>query len=332
MIDLKKGLAALLVTQGDYKFYVVAMPSEDLRDTCFTITRDEDEKLGFQRRVDEERVEQIAKYIDEDEGSIPTAIILSAQEEANLTYNSKSKTIGFTRDSNAFLIIDGQHRVFGYGRAKKSIRVPVVIYEGLSRVDEAKLFVDINSNQKEVPEDLILDVKRLLQRETDEEKRCSDIFELFYKGEDSVLKGHLARAEKQNGKIARRVFNKAISDLINGTLVAMSEIDCYKIINNYLRAIQQVFVEMDTSLEGQVCKPVIFHGLMFISQHVVERTVDRTDGSLTIEAFYATSQVLRDNISPAVINRSGTSYKKFAERVLNGLSTRSIRPGLVTVD
>lgn len=104
--------------------------------------------------------EEIAQYIDSGTGSIPTAIILAAQEEANLEYSSKNKTISFNKEKNSFLIIDGQHRVWGFIKASTSIRVPVVIYEELTRVEEAQLFVDINSNQKEVPRGLILDVKK----------------------------------------------------------------------------------------------------------------------------------------------------------------------------
>lgn len=102
-MDNKYSLAAILVIQGKYKFYVVAMPSEILRDTCFTITREDDPIEGFQRRLDEKRAEEISRYIDSGLGSIPTAIILSAQDEADLRYNSKTKTISFSGEKNHFL-------------------------------------------------------------------------------------------------------------------------------------------------------------------------------------------------------------------------------------
>ena len=73
-----------LISQGSTKFYSLTMPSETLAETCFVSTRDADPKEGFQRILDKNRAQEIADYIDSGKGSIPTAIILSAQEDAEL--------------------------------------------------------------------------------------------------------------------------------------------------------------------------------------------------------------------------------------------------------
>ena len=211
----RESVASILVTQGNYKFHIVSMRSEILKDTCFTITREDDPELGFQRRLDEKRADEIAAYIDSDSGSIPTAIVLSAQPEAELERNIPNKTLSFKKNKKAFLILDGQHRVWGFIKAKKNTRVPVVIYEGLSRVQEAQLFIDINMNQKEVPKELLLDVKRLLEVESEEEKLCNSIFDNFYRRDDSVLKEHINIGETQKGNLSRVIFNRAISNLLN---------------------------------------------------------------------------------------------------------------------
>ncbi len=325
----RNSLAAILVTQGEYKFYIVAMPSELLRDTCFTITREEDPIEGFQRRLDEQRAEEIAKYIDQEKGSIPTAIILSAQENAELKYNSRSKTISFIPEKKSFLIIDGQHRIWGFIKAKESIRVPVVIYEGLSRTAEASLFVDINSTQKEVPEELILDVKRLLQKETEDEKKYSAIFELFYTQPDSILKGHLVRAERVSGKISRKMFNNSISTLLDKMLAELDANDCYNVINNFLKAFQQVLSSIDRKLDNFICRPVFFQGAMGVSSYVVEKTYTKYE-KLTYEAFYDVLKVLKYNMSKGYLLKPGNSYKKFSERALDALTKITIRPGTIT--
>jgi len=327
--DDKNSLAAILATQGDYKFYIVAMPSDLLRDTCFTITREEDPIEGFQRRLDEKRAQEIATYIDNDMGSIPTAIILSAQDNADLTYSSKSKTISFSNEKKSFLIIDGQHRVWGFIKAKNSIRVPVVIYEDLSRVEEAQLFVDINSTQREVPEELLLDVKRLLQKETEDEKRCSEIFEKFYVKPDSALKGHLVRAERLPGKISRKVFNNSISNLLDKMLTELPTDDSFNIINNYLQSSQKVFSEIDKNLENCITKPVVFQAIMGISAYVVEKTYYKYS-KLTIESFYDVLKVLKTNLPKAYLLKSGNSYKKLSERLLDALTKVTIKPGTIT--
>ena len=95
-----------LVTQGKHRFYTLTMPSEVLANTCFVTTRDEDPKKGFQRVLDGKRAQEIANYIDLGFGTIPTSIVLSAQPSAELKVVGKGKTLEFTDDPKAFLILD----------------------------------------------------------------------------------------------------------------------------------------------------------------------------------------------------------------------------------
>ncbi|MEW6182278.1 MAG: DGQHR domain-containing protein [Bacillota bacterium] len=328
MTGEKIRLSAILVLQGKFRFYVVSMPSDVLRDTCFTITREDDPIEGFQRRLDPNRANDIANYIDKGVGSIPTAIIVSAQEQTDLKYNSKTKTISFKNQKKAFIIIDGQHRVWGFTLAKNSIRVPVVIYEGLTRVEEAQLFIDINVNQKQVPDSLLLDVKRLLQRETDEEKRYSELFDMFYADPNSVLRGHLVRGENRPGKLSRIMFNKAIADLLRSELLKVPNKKCFDIINNYLKAVQQIIHEIEPKARG-ITKAVTFQGMMAVSRYVIEKTVNKHE-KLTQDAFYDILKELKNNISKEVILRPGNSYRKFSDKVLEALSRLYIEPTIIT--
>src|SRR5713226_8065804 len=107
-----------LVTQGNHRFYTLTMPSDVLARTCFVTTRDKDPKKGFQRVLDRDRAQQIAEYIDNGFGTIPSSIVLSAQPEAGLKVIGRGKTIEFLDTQKAFLILDGQHRVYGFSLAK----------------------------------------------------------------------------------------------------------------------------------------------------------------------------------------------------------------------
>ncbi|MBK8172734.1 MAG: DGQHR domain-containing protein [Sandaracinaceae bacterium] len=122
-----------LVTQGNHKFYTLSMPSEVLAQCSTVDTREDDPIRGFQRRLDEKRADEIAEYIDEGLGTIPSSIVLSAQAGAELTYKRERRSITFRVTPSSFLILDGQHRVFGFSKAKKTLRVPVVIYNNLTR-------------------------------------------------------------------------------------------------------------------------------------------------------------------------------------------------------
>ena len=168
-----------LVTQGNHKFYSLTLPSDLLAETCYVVNRAEDPKEGFQRELDEKRAMEIANYIDSGLGTMPSSIVLSAQDNADLVYNSKNKSISFYKIPKTFLILDGQHRVFGFMYAKTKLRIPVVIYASLSKRDETRLFIDINSKQKGVPPELLLDIKKLAEYENDQEEFLREIFDMF---------------------------------------------------------------------------------------------------------------------------------------------------------
>jgi DGQHR domain-containing protein len=109
---------ASLVRQGKYRFFTLTMPSNILAATCTVDKRIENPILGFQRRLDIRRAREIARYIDSGFGTIPGSIILSAQPEADFKYNRAKRTISFKKNPRAFLILDGQHRVYGFHEAK----------------------------------------------------------------------------------------------------------------------------------------------------------------------------------------------------------------------
>ncbi len=247
-----------LITQGDSKFYSLSMPSEVLAETCFVSARDDDPQEGFQRVLDEHRAQEIADYIDKGTSSIPTAIILSAQKEAELNYSSKNRTIEFSCISKAFLIIDGQHRVFGFSLAETSVRVPVIIYNGLARKEETRLFIDINTKQRPVPTELLLDIKSLAEYENDIETICREIFDLFNTSTDSCLLGLLSSTSKTKGKITRVTFNAAIKPIYD--IFGKRELsEVYQFLNLYLIVMINGMKKRGVS---SITKPILFRAIM----------------------------------------------------------------------
>jgi DGQHR domain-containing protein len=112
-----------------------------------------------------------------------------------LTYNSKNKTISFNDAHGSFLILDGQHRVYGFRKLMNEgvkYRVPVIIYNDLSPTQEARIFIDINTLQRPVPKELLLDIKRLAQRESSDERMLDELFTNFEVEPDkgSSLRSH----------------------------------------------------------------------------------------------------------------------------------------------
>ena len=226
---------ALLVAQGKHRFYSLVLPSDLLAQTCMVEARAENPIDGFQRLLDERRAKSIARYIDAGFGTVPGAVVLSAQSRAHLRYDKESGALSFSKDPKAFLIIDGQHRIFGFRLAKSSVSVPVVIYNKLTRAQECRLFMDINTKQRPVPNELLLDIRRLSEVETETEALLHNVFDLFHTRKDSALAGLLSPAERRKDMISRVTFNAALRS-IKGAFVGAPADEVYAVLNAYLRA------------------------------------------------------------------------------------------------
>jgi DGQHR domain-containing protein len=228
---------ALILTQNEQKFYFVTMPVEDIFPYCFVASREENPMDGFQRTLSVDRARDIAQYLDQSRGSIPTNIVLSAQSSAEFTYTARTKTIRYRRTPRAFLVLDGQHRLYGYGLTKKKHRVPVAIYEGLSRTQEAALFIDINTNQRGVPAALLLDIKQVAEQETAAEMRLRTIFDRLNTDPKSPLYNLLSARKSAKGKISRVTFNSAVAWILKTPVaVQLPEESQYMLVRNYFRA------------------------------------------------------------------------------------------------
>jgi DGQHR domain-containing protein len=263
--------AISLVRQGKHRFYVLTIPSNVLAACAFATTKDEDPTAGFQRVLDHTRAQDIANYIDEG-GTIPSSVVLSAQADTNFRSVDRSKTAAFKFGPHAFLIIDGQHRVFGFSRAKTTIRVPVVIYDNLTKEEEAKLFIDINTKQKPVPKELLLAIKSLAKDETDIEALLGQVFDLFHEDRKSALLGWTSSTKRASNKIDRVTFNVGLRPhltFFSGKEAAY----IYGVWNAYFLAV--VSGLSGKQVTNAIAKKTTFRAFCEIFPEVVTRVQDR---------------------------------------------------------
>lgn len=242
---------AMRLMQNKQKFYLATIPVYDIFPFAFVSSRDKNPEVGFQRMLDSRRAMDIARYLDYSKGSIPTNIVLSAQDSAKIRYVSKTKTIKYKRGGNAFLVIDGQHRLYGYGLTKRDHRVPVAIYEGLTRQQETALFIDINTNQKGVPSALLLDIKQLADRENDSERCLREFFDRFNHDSNSPLCGYLSPSSSKRGMISRVTFNKGMKIVVESPkMSSLGEDKRYQLILNYLNALEHNLSDFEILLKS----------------------------------------------------------------------------------
>lgn len=310
-----------LVTQGNHRFYTLTMPSNVLAACCFITSRYDDAKEGFQRLLDKNRGQQIADYIDKGLGTIPNSIILSAQSEAELKVVGRGKTLEFKKSPKAFLILDGQHRVYGYSLANTSLRVPVVIYNGLSKRDESRLFIDINTKQRPVPNELLLDIKKLAEYESDTESTLRELFDNFATSPDSPLIGLMSPHDKKSGMISRVTFNSAIKPLLT-LLKGYSIGEKYGIIASYVRA----FLSSLSAAGRQqlITNPTVFRAICLLFPDVANRVRDRYGKAYTTDNFSDVLSPMFERIPQSLLKAPGTShlelYTKFTELLKKSVS------------
>lgn len=272
-------------TQNDKTFFVAILPNDVLKSICFVSRRDEDSEKGFQRTLNETRAKDIARYLDEHKGTIPSALILSAQDNARFAFDSTKNEISFVTIGNSFMVLDGQHRLYGLIKATKKYLIPVIIFNKLNTAQEVNLFIDINTTQKGVPTTLLLDIKNLSGRETKKEDRQRQLFDRLNK--DSVLAGLMSPSKSRVGKITRVSFNQATSDLFDSGFFQDKDADTiYKGVKNYLEAAEEVF-KKSKSEKAKLTNSTFFKALFAVFHEAIDKTL-KDFGDLKVESLINT--------------------------------------------
>ena len=273
---------AIECVQNGTKFYSTVIESSVLKETCFVTRRDDDPEKGFQRLLNKNRAKDIAKYLDDGKGVVPSAIILSAQDQSKLIYDKNESRILFSVVKDAFLVIDGQHRLYGYNNSIKNYQVPVIIFDKLTTSAEVSLFIDINTTQKGVPSALLLDIKQIAGKESKREERQRELFNKL--NEESPLTGLLSASQSVRGKISRSAFNEATSIIFEaGPLSDQSAENIYKGVRNFLEATEYVF-NASKSENARLSKTVLFKSLFMIINEVLNRCLQEK-GNLKTESI-----------------------------------------------
>lgn len=118
---------------------------------------------GFQRVVKEDRARKIAIGVLDQKRTFPNAIVLATDRKAVQEEDGKL----VLEDASRFLVVDGQHRLWAQKFSTFEAEYVCVLHFGLSEVAMAKLFLEINDNQRRVPSSLRWDLVRLVRPEED---------------------------------------------------------------------------------------------------------------------------------------------------------------------
>ncbi len=164
MAAIKKIKSKSLKTKfGNLIVYTQTMKVRDVITIYYIARRGQDDEPGaIQRVLNKQRIEAIKRYLLDGNIFFSTFILNWTDEKVKPEYNDGVITIPIV--PSAAQTIDGQHRLVGLQDAmaedssigNKEILVTLCL--NLTTKDAAKIFVNINSEQKPVPKSLIYDL------------------------------------------------------------------------------------------------------------------------------------------------------------------------------
>lgn len=197
--------------------------------------------------------------------------------------------------------------------AAKILRVPVIIFSGLSLRDETRLFIDINSTQRGVSSELLLDIKRMAEYESDLESYLRDVFDCFNSDPRSILLGRLSPASKADGKISRSIFNSALKP-ITKAFGQKQPIEVFEVLNAYLRAIQECLL-VPNEINEQLFNVNVFKAFCNLFPNAAMKVRDRFGPLYTMDNFFEVFTEAKSRIRCEFIEKPGSGYKKLLEHL-----------------
>lgn len=234
--------SAMSVKYNKNEFFLSVMNAKQLFKNAKVSRAEENPEIGFQRALGKQRAINIKKYL-EDGNVIPGSVILSAQTKADLEYNNATKTISYNDVASAFLVIDGQHRLYGADMSDVNVLLPVCIFTGLSTEQEVQYFLDVNGYQKGVPKTLRLELLKFTAEPTSKDAIRRALFDSLDNEIESPLCGKMARTKSVTGKISHVPFKNVLDPILElSPMNNISQEQRLKLLINFLTAVDNILI------------------------------------------------------------------------------------------
>lgn len=184
------------------------------------------ENTNNQREQSIERLKEIGEYIEKANSIVPNAIIcnLAAIDDEQDIYqlvdiNEKTGVLSFDSNAVELSIIDGQHRLGGFGYTKnteyylENYELIVTLLIGLKPAQQAELFATINGKQKSVNKSILYDLSGISEMEYSEQLSAHLVITWFNINPDSPLRGKIKMLGTGAGYISQAAMIDALVPL-----------------------------------------------------------------------------------------------------------------------
>jgi DNA sulfur modification protein DndB len=225
---LQVRVPALRTKVGEYTCYTFAIQPEYLLKIAFVSHRARGKATdvdAYQRMIQKSRLKKIREYIS-DGGNFPTNIVLNLEKSKYSRFDigkqegtPEGATVGWLTLTPAYKsawVIDGQHRLFAYSGHERAAAnyLNVLAFDELPGDVQAKLFVDINHEQKSVKRSLLDELwAELHWQAEDPEKRVRAVISKAIQG---------LNADKESPLYRRILLSDASKD--HHTCISLSSV------------------------------------------------------------------------------------------------------------
>lgn len=158
---------ALKICQPFNEFYSVRIDAEFLLERSYSKAADFDgsDFSGAQRKITNQRLNEISDFIDSDEATFPNSIIVAAnydehdvlvEDDFRWRVEEIDSALGLYKlivpsNRKVCSVVDGQHRLFAFTKAKsKKMELNCSVYLDLIPSLQASVFATVNFNQAPV--------------------------------------------------------------------------------------------------------------------------------------------------------------------------------------
>jgi len=289
---------AIPLKQGKSTLYLFAMPASDLWTFLSIDRRNPDSKEGYQRILNNARVNAVKRYIAEG-NAIPGAIIVALDKAK---YDGEKLLI--PKGNNVGWVIDGQHRLAGahksHQEGAEDLHLPVVAFLDITDDEQIRQFVTINREAKNVPTSLFMDLLPHLAKNDPSElakQRAHEIGDALRKDTDSPFFDRIAIIDApRKGQLSSTNFVRKVSPFVHpekGIIRLFTFERQSKVMSNYYAAIKEVFWSEWKSTGNIFFQTVGFGAMMNCFEQFFNYTL-QTHKSLTTDNFSSTFKLVAD--------------------------------------
>lgn len=241
------------ITQHGEICYIGKIDPRELVKVCTKVEMSEVQDA--QRPLNKKRVQEISKYVSEENGILPNTLTLATKDNSfEIKYDSNTQFyyIEFPSERNEFNafhnkidVMDGQHRLYSFQDdlcrlgTDTPYELGFTLYDKPTLSQRRKIFISCNEKQEKVSGNLLMWFKIQLNMVSDEERDFYSVVQRL--SEEYPLRGHVIMSAEtiKNGVKAKEIMATMKQAKINLLLIngqPLSEEEKVKIICTYLCA------------------------------------------------------------------------------------------------